>query len=272
MVGPKRASNSNLPVWNGFLSFRGSCKAVHALRPAIADMTRPKHNHLDYHRPFPKAINNHTNGPRLRKFGSRSSPGGIARQGRFSETTDDAALSHPVPPSTSTRSSFLTRIWPVDPTRTAPRQPCTRQTRYQFVAHPLRTSVRIRGSAWQPFGFSLKLGIHGQGSARQFRFRRFEMKHWGSTDRCAGSCCSSCIRPTPLEKRAQRRRDIAFATIVRSYSEALQTGMTRKEVEDYLSARNACSASSAAFIAPLSKGVCGSGRGGEGRRWRFMTS
>lgn len=42
-----------------------------------------------------------------------------------------------------------------------------------------------------------------------------------------------------LEERAQRKREVAYAKILRSYSEVLGTGMTRKDVEEYLSTRNA---------------------------------
>jgi hypothetical protein len=42
-----------------------------------------------------------------------------------------------------------------------------------------------------------------------------------------------------LEERAQRKREVAYAKTLRSYSEVLRTGMTRKDVEEYLSTRNA---------------------------------
>jgi len=41
-----------------------------------------------------------------------------------------------------------------------------------------------------------------------------------------------------LEKRSERRREIAYQSAFRSYSERLRPGMTRKEVEDYLRAGN----------------------------------
>jgi len=41
-----------------------------------------------------------------------------------------------------------------------------------------------------------------------------------------------------LEKRAQRKRQVEYEKTLRSYSEDLRTGMTRKDVEDYLSAKN----------------------------------
>jgi hypothetical protein len=41
-----------------------------------------------------------------------------------------------------------------------------------------------------------------------------------------------------LEKRAKRKREIAYQSALRSYSERLGPGITRKEVEDYLRARN----------------------------------
>ena len=41
------------------------------------------------------------------------------------------------------------------------------------------------------------------------------------------------------EKRSQQKREAAYQTALRSYSEVLKPGMTRKEVEDYLRARNA---------------------------------
>ena len=40
-----------------------------------------------------------------------------------------------------------------------------------------------------------------------------------------------------FQERAQRRREIDYQETLRSYSEVLKTGMTRKEVEDYLSAK-----------------------------------
>ena len=40
------------------------------------------------------------------------------------------------------------------------------------------------------------------------------------------------------KKRAQQEREVAYQTALRSYSEALKPGMTRKEVEDYLRVRN----------------------------------
>jgi hypothetical protein len=39
-------------------------------------------------------------------------------------------------------------------------------------------------------------------------------------------------------ERVQRRREVEYQKALRSYSEVLKTGMTRKRVEDYLSARN----------------------------------
>jgi len=41
-----------------------------------------------------------------------------------------------------------------------------------------------------------------------------------------------------LENRAQKKREIAYETALRSYSAALRPGMTRKDVEAYLTARN----------------------------------
>lgn len=40
------------------------------------------------------------------------------------------------------------------------------------------------------------------------------------------------------EERVQKRREIDYQRTLRSYSEVLKTGMTRKQVEDYLSAKN----------------------------------
>jgi hypothetical protein len=40
------------------------------------------------------------------------------------------------------------------------------------------------------------------------------------------------------EERAQKKREISYQETVRSYSEVLKTGMTRKKVEDYLTAKN----------------------------------
>jgi hypothetical protein len=41
-----------------------------------------------------------------------------------------------------------------------------------------------------------------------------------------------------LEKRAEQKREVAYQSALRSYSEHFRSGMTRKEVEDYLRARN----------------------------------
>ena len=41
-----------------------------------------------------------------------------------------------------------------------------------------------------------------------------------------------------LEKRAERRREIAYQSALSSYSERFKPGITRKEVEDYFRARN----------------------------------
>jgi len=41
-----------------------------------------------------------------------------------------------------------------------------------------------------------------------------------------------------VKERVQRRREAEYQNALRSYSQALKTGMTRKQVEDYLSARN----------------------------------
>jgi hypothetical protein len=40
------------------------------------------------------------------------------------------------------------------------------------------------------------------------------------------------------QKRSQQEREVAYQTALRSYSGVLRPGMTRKEVEDYLRARN----------------------------------
>jgi hypothetical protein len=40
------------------------------------------------------------------------------------------------------------------------------------------------------------------------------------------------------EKRSQQKREVAYQTALRSYSGVLKPGMIRKEVEDYLRARN----------------------------------
>jgi hypothetical protein len=40
------------------------------------------------------------------------------------------------------------------------------------------------------------------------------------------------------EKRSQQKRDLSYQTALRSYSEVFKPGMTRKEVEDFLRARN----------------------------------
>jgi len=41
-----------------------------------------------------------------------------------------------------------------------------------------------------------------------------------------------------FEERAQKRREIEYEKALRPYAVVLKTGMTRKQVEDYLSARN----------------------------------
>jgi len=41
-----------------------------------------------------------------------------------------------------------------------------------------------------------------------------------------------------LERRARQKREIGYESALRSYSERLRPGMTRKEVEDYLRERN----------------------------------
>jgi hypothetical protein len=41
-----------------------------------------------------------------------------------------------------------------------------------------------------------------------------------------------------LKKRAERKREAGYQMAVRSYRQALKIGTTRKEVEDYLRARN----------------------------------
>ena len=40
-----------------------------------------------------------------------------------------------------------------------------------------------------------------------------------------------------FDERAQRRREIEYEKVLRSYSVVLKTGITRKQVEDYLSAK-----------------------------------
>ncbi len=40
------------------------------------------------------------------------------------------------------------------------------------------------------------------------------------------------------ERRAEQKREIAYQSAVLSYSERFRPGMTRKEVEDYLRAKN----------------------------------
>jgi hypothetical protein len=42
-----------------------------------------------------------------------------------------------------------------------------------------------------------------------------------------------------LSKRAQRRREAVYQSVLRGYTQALKPGMNRKEVEDYLRAKNA---------------------------------
>jgi hypothetical protein len=41
-----------------------------------------------------------------------------------------------------------------------------------------------------------------------------------------------------LNKKAQGRREAAYQSVFRIYTQALKPGMTRKEVEDYLQAKN----------------------------------
>jgi hypothetical protein len=41
-----------------------------------------------------------------------------------------------------------------------------------------------------------------------------------------------------LKKRVQRRREAVYEAALRSYTQVLKPGMTRKEVEDYLRAKN----------------------------------
>jgi len=41
-----------------------------------------------------------------------------------------------------------------------------------------------------------------------------------------------------LERRTRQKREIGYESALRSYSERLRPGMTRKEVEDYLRERN----------------------------------
>ena len=40
------------------------------------------------------------------------------------------------------------------------------------------------------------------------------------------------------EKGKQQERDLAYGAVLRSYSEVVKPGMTRKEVEDYLRSKN----------------------------------
>jgi hypothetical protein len=41
-----------------------------------------------------------------------------------------------------------------------------------------------------------------------------------------------------LRKRAQEKREVTYESALRAYSEVLKPGMTRREVEDYLRAKN----------------------------------
>ena len=61
------------------------------------------------------------------------------------------------------------------------------------------------------------------------------------------------------EKRAQAKREITYEAVVNSYSKDLRPGMTRREVEDYLSA------SSTPFRHMCCVNVEGSSGGGSGR-------
>jgi hypothetical protein len=58
-----------------------------------------------------------------------------------------------------------------------------------------------------------------------------------------------------LEKRAKQKREIAYQSVLRSYSDRLGSGMTRKEVEDYLRARNVEFGQMCCVDGQLSKGV-----------------
>src|SRR5450432_2353429 len=58
-----------------------------------------------------------------------------------------------------------------------------------------------------------------------------------------------------LEKRAKRKREIAYQSALQSYSERFGPGITRKEVEDYLRAGNVGFGQRCCVDGQLSKGV-----------------
>jgi hypothetical protein len=65
------------------------------------------------------------------------------------------------------------------------------------------------------------------------------MLHWPS--RAATMivvALSATIFGCALRRRAQEKREITYQSALRPYSEVLKPGMTRREVEDYLRAKN----------------------------------
>jgi hypothetical protein len=60
------------------------------------------------------------------------------------------------------------------------------------------------------------------------------LRPWAAVSLLSSTNSVSCRDKGTLEKRAQEKREVAYESALRSYSEALRPGMTRKEVEDYL--------------------------------------
>ena len=65
------------------------------------------------------------------------------------------------------------------------------------------------------------------------------MRYWPSKVTAVIFVALSCTTVgCALRKRAQEKREITYQLALRSYSEVLKPGMTRREVEDYLRAKN----------------------------------
>jgi hypothetical protein len=65
------------------------------------------------------------------------------------------------------------------------------------------------------------------------------MRYWPSKVTAVIFVVLSCTTVgCALRKRAQEKREITYQSALRSYSEVLKPGMTRREVEDYLRAKN----------------------------------
>jgi hypothetical protein len=70
------------------------------------------------------------------------------------------------------------------------------------------------------------------------RYGSAEMKYWRLISVVVVFSFVAIAINNVREKRSQQRRDVAYQTALRSYSEAIKLGMTRKDVEDSLHARN----------------------------------